>query len=84
MTIRRSEALELAYRHGFPLSVDFHTLRSEQVDKVLAAADERKYRKPTNANGSRARYFHAYLSRAAARSQFGTTKDGKPAIVIGD
>jgi hypothetical protein len=42
---------------------DFHSLRSEQVEALIAWADEFKYRKPRNANGSRARYFHAYLVR---------------------
>jgi hypothetical protein len=44
---------------------DFHTLRSEQVDKLLVAADRVGYRKPKNANGSRARYFFAQLQRRA-------------------
>jgi hypothetical protein len=47
--------------------VDFHTLRSEMVDRILIFADEYRYRKPRNANGSRARYFHAMLQRRASR-----------------
>lgn len=43
----------------------FHALRSEEVEALLAHADRRGYRKPRNANGSRARYFHAYLVRLA-------------------
>lgn len=46
---------------------DFHALGTEAVDRLLAHADAMKYRKPENANGSRARYFHAYLVRVAAR-----------------
>jgi hypothetical protein len=46
---------------------DFHALGTEAVDRLLAHADAMKYRKPANANGSRARYFHAYLQRVAAR-----------------
>ena len=42
---------------------DFFTLSSEEVGRVLAAADSVGYRKPKNANGSRARYFHARLLR---------------------
>lgn len=49
------------------VSTDFHTLSWDQLDAVLEAADKYHYRKPTNANGSRARYFFAYLCRAAAR-----------------
>lgn len=45
--------------------VDFHTLGSEAVDRLLIFADEYRYRAPRNANGSRGRYFHAYLSRLA-------------------
>jgi hypothetical protein len=45
---------------------DFHTLRSEQVDRLLAEADRVRYQKPAGANGSRARYFHDRLQRQAA------------------
>mgnify|MGYP003651203181 CR=1 FL=1 len=46
---------------------DFHTLHSEQVAQVLTEADSVKYRKPKNANGSRARYFYEYLTRTARK-----------------
>ena len=42
---------------------DFHALSSTIVDRLVAEAKEVGYRKPKNANGSRGRYFHAYLSR---------------------
>lgn len=45
---------------------DYHTLTSSQVDRVLEEADRIKYRKPPNANGSRARYFHDLLQRRAS------------------
>lgn len=61
------EARGIATRWQIPLDKDFHALRSEEVERVIAAADERRYRKPSNANGSRARYFHAQLARVAAR-----------------
>lgn len=48
---------------GIDWRKDFHTLRSEQVSALLAKADEFKYRAPKNANGSRARYFYAYMVR---------------------
>ena len=63
--LSKSEALKLASQHGFPLDSDFHVLNSTQVEGVIAAADSRKYRKPPAANGSRARYFHAYARRLA-------------------
>jgi hypothetical protein len=51
--------------------LDFHTLPSWAVDRLLKYADTWKpggYRKPKNANGSRARYFHQYLLRLEARA----------------
>lgn len=43
----------------------FHTLSSSQVEQVLEMADRDKYRKPKNANGSRARYYYERLQRHA-------------------
>jgi hypothetical protein len=54
---------------GVPLGADFHTLHSNQVESLIAEADRAGYRKPKNANGSRGRYFHAYLTRVAAREE---------------
>jgi hypothetical protein len=42
---------------------DFFSLRQSEVAALLAWADMRGYRAPKNANGSRARYWHAYLVR---------------------
>lgn len=50
------------------LGSDFHALPSDAVERLLERADAWKYRKPRNANGSRARYFHAYLQRLASRT----------------
>ncbi len=47
---------------------DFHVLSSSQVDGILEEANKVGYRKPKNASGSRARYFHAFLQRKAGRS----------------
>jgi len=58
------EAAEILRRCKINPFVDYHTLSSAQVESLLHAADHRKYRKPKNANGSRARSFHAYLLRA--------------------
>jgi hypothetical protein len=41
----------------------FHELRSSQVERLLAHADNVGYRKPANANGSRARSFYEKLLR---------------------
>ena len=43
---------------------DWHKMDSDQKERVIAAADCVKYRAPKNANGSRGRYFAAYLARA--------------------
>lgn len=44
---------------------DFHTLSSSQVDKLLEVANRERYRKPPQANGSRARYFYELVQRRA-------------------
>lgn len=48
---------------------DYHALDSDAVESLLAEANRLGYRKPRNANGSRGRYFHAYLCRVAARKE---------------
>ncbi len=63
----KDDALDLAHRYRIPLGEGFHTLGSGVVENIIAAADEWKYRKPIDANGSRARYFYAYMQRAASR-----------------
>ena len=63
---KRGEAVDarsILRRAGIDPREDFHALRSGQVDRLLAEADAVGYRKPKNASGSRARYFHAYLIR---------------------
>jgi hypothetical protein len=66
--LSRTDAHDLLARAGVPVpSPDFHTLHSAQVEKLLILAKAWRYREPKNANGSRARYFHAYLCRAAER-----------------
>jgi len=44
---------------------DYHTLGASVVDALCDLADTYRYRKPRNANGSRARYFFAHLMRRA-------------------
>jgi hypothetical protein len=48
-----------------PVGGDFHKLSTDQVNALLFEADRVKYRKPKDANGSRARSFHAMLQRRA-------------------
>ena len=62
--MKRADAIALAARHEIPLNVDFYTLPLSTVERVIKAADERKYRRPRSANGSRARYFYEYLNRS--------------------
>ena len=62
-------ATDMATRHHLDLSKDFFALSPFEVGRVLEAANEWKYRKPTHANGSRGRYFFAYLQRTAHRHQ---------------
>ena len=65
----RSDARATFARIGVPRAVSFHALPSDHVDALIAEADRVKYRRPANANGSRARYFHARLMRAADRAE---------------
>ncbi len=51
-----------------PPDMDFHALGSDAVERLLERAKAWKYRTPRNANGSRARCFHAYLERLARRA----------------
>ncbi len=50
---------------GIRVGADFHELHASHVDALITEADRVKYRKPPNANGSRARYFHDLLQRRA-------------------
>lgn len=61
------DARDILRACGVPFGADYHTLRSETVDALLAAADRCRYRTPRNANGSRARCWHDYLQRRARR-----------------
>lgn len=63
--MKKIEALAICTQNNIPLGADFHTLQSEVITRILQAADLRGYRKPKDANGSRARYFYAMLTRAS-------------------
>lgn len=68
--LTRAEALDILTACGIEQGSDYHTLSGTQVDALLSEADKRKYRKPRDASGSRARYFHAYVQRAAIDRPF--------------
>ena len=57
----KETARAMVRSRGISLSANFHTLSSSKVSALLEVADLMKYRKPKNANGSRGRYFFAYL-----------------------
>ena len=63
----KDQAQEILHRIGCSAAPDFFTLPIEQVAQVLWEADLVKYRRPQNANGSRARYFYGYLTRTARK-----------------
>jgi hypothetical protein len=48
---------------------NFFTLSDNDKEDLLREADAVKYRKPKSANGSRARYFYAYVLRAANKEE---------------
>lgn len=59
----KHEARAICSVFGIDPRQDWHAMPSAMKEAVLRAADSRKYRKPKNANGSRGRYFAAYLAR---------------------
>lgn len=59
------EALALLKSRGVNMKIDFFALNGDAQREILAVADLAKYKLPKNANGGRARYFHARLERAA-------------------
>jgi len=65
----RTTAHNILQRAGIELGADYHRLHSSQVDALLAEADRVGYRKPKYANGSRGRYFHAYMQRRAQKEE---------------
>lgn len=64
---RRTSALAVLSLINSRLGQDFHTLRTSQVESLLEEADRVHYRKPKDANGSRARYFFQKIQKEAAR-----------------
>lgn len=93
MRISPTEALAILHRCGVAVWVrgDYCTLRSSEAAALSDAAIARGYRKPRNASGSTARYFHDHLQRLAAKAppmrwSVGSGRwlwfDGKPAFAL--
>lgn len=57
------EAVDIAARVGVSIDADFFTFSRSQVEALLIKADNRRYQKPKNANGSRGLTFWAYVQR---------------------
>lgn len=66
-TITRAQALEAVKIAGVDLTVDFFTLDHWDVDLLVVWAKLSKYRRPSGANGSAARYFFANLQKLNRR-----------------
>ncbi len=69
MQIDRSRAIRVLQMSNVPIGANFYALTVDQIMSLLAFADELKYRRPKNANGSRGRYFHEYMQRRARRKE---------------
>ncbi|MDV2964545.1 hypothetical protein RZ532_01035 [Nitratireductor aquimarinus] len=52
---------------GFNPFEDFHAMSSGSKEAVIRAADSVKYKAPKSRNGSRGRYFAAYVRRIIER-----------------
>jgi hypothetical protein len=65
----RETAQDILARCHLSATPNFFTLSNSDVVDLLLEADAVKYRKPKNANGSRARYFYAHVLRAANREE---------------
>jgi len=65
----RETAQDILARCHLSATPNFFTLSSSDREGILMEADAVKYRKPKSANGSRARYFYAYVLRAANKEE---------------
>lgn len=63
MAVHYSSVAEKLIDCGININQDFYTLSNSQVCDLLEMADIQSYRRPKNANGSRARYYFAALQR---------------------
>lgn len=66
---RLSAVLSAFNRAGIDPKADYHTLSSSQVDVITQEAEENKYRKPKDANGSKSRMFFYAVQRAYTRER---------------
>lgn len=66
---RDADVVGILSQRGVDFESDFHELRSTQVEALIEEADRVRYRRPANANGSRARYFYARLQRLVRRAR---------------
>lgn len=57
------DARKLLAAEGVPFDVDFHTLNSSKVSRIVEVARRAGYRKPKNAPGSTGRMYFQYLAR---------------------
>lgn len=57
----KEEARNILRHKGISFKDSFFRLPASKVSVLLEVADTMGYRKPKNANGSRGRYFFAYL-----------------------
>jgi hypothetical protein len=59
----KQEAIQTLHNAGVPLSLDYHMLRTSDVDKILACAKLYGYRKSKNAPGSTGWMFFQFLHK---------------------
>jgi hypothetical protein len=57
------DACSILNQLGIRPETNFFTVPTSKIGALLEVADAVGYRKPRNANGSRGRYFFAYLKR---------------------
>lgn len=63
--LTQTEARSILKRLDIAPHTDFHSLYSGTTALIGVEANRRNYKRPTNASGSTARYFYAYLERTA-------------------
>ena len=64
---QRRHARIVLHRCGIKIGADYDTLNSGTVSDLLEHARTDHYRVPSNANGSKGRYYHDMLQRRAQR-----------------
>ena len=69
MKVGSTEAAKILSACKINVFEDFHALPSSKVECLVEHANKVKYKKPKNANGSLARYFHAYLLKSLKKDE---------------